>query len=374
MEKKLGVIMGAVFGGALILCALVFASYYIWTSNILGSDKTRQIPEVTVLTANYANIQPRVQIHPSAILNVGSVDQKNVYAQVDGKIGDILVKQGEIVAKGQLIATVDIQDLQEKVTEAEAKLNMARVQMNQATSDALRYEELYRKNATSKALFEQYAAQQKISVDGMRIAQAQYDNLKDKASKAGIYAPIGGRLVQSYGQIGKSVVSGDILAVVGNYFHIQLQVRVEKQVLKYAQAGSEVKLQALLPQMKDRVFDGKVMKVTPDVNFSSGGYLLIQIADTTIDIVNQFNQGLELTLPVNPTALMLPNTACEYVKGKYYIYVVDESSTVHKREVEVKSFSSDQDKVEVFSNLSVGEIVVEKGLYNLRDGQQVRVR
>ena len=221
MEKRLGVIMVTVFGGALVLCSLVFASYNIWTSNILSSDTARQIANVTVLTASYSNIQPRVQIHPSAILNVGAVDQKNVYAQVDGKISEIFANQGEVVTKGQRIAAIDINDLDQKVAEAESKLNTARVQMSQATNDAVRYEELYRRNATSRVLYEQYVAQQKISADGLRIAQAQYDLLKDKVSKAVIYARISGRLVQNYGQIGKRVIWGDILALIGNYFQIQ---------------------------------------------------------------------------------------------------------------------------------------------------------
>ena len=376
MEKKLSVIMGTVFGVALVICALLFVCYNIWTSNLLSNAQIRQIREVTVLTVTHSPVQPLVQIYPSAILDIEPVAKKRVYAQVDGKISAIYVEQGSQVKKGQLIAGIGIIELPEKITQAEAGLNTARIQLDQANSDAVRYEELYRKNATSTALYEQYLSKQKTSREALRIAQAQYDQLKEKIGEAAVYSPMDGRLVQGYGQIGKIVHTGDDVAVVGDYSQVLLHIRVEKEIVLYNYTGEMLGLRPLLPQFKDKSeIKGIIKKITPDDHFSPGGAIVsILIAEGSYDMVYQFNQGLILKLPVSTTALVLPNSACFFFEGKYYIFVVDEQSVIHKREVEVDNFDSYLTQVQVLTNLREGEVVVEKGLYDLKDGEKVRIR
>ena len=166
------------------------------------------------------------------------------------------------------------------------------------------------------------------------------------------------------------------MAVVGDYSQVVLRIRVEKEIMLYAQTGEKVDLRPLLPQFKDKAeIKGVIKKITPDDHFSPGGAVLsIQVAEGFYDMLYQFNQGLSLKLPVSTTALMLPNTACEFVKGKYYIFVVDDQSVVHKREVDVENFDSALPRVQVLTNLRLGESVVEKGIYDLKDGETVRVR
>lgn len=88
--------------------------------------------EVAVTPVKVENVQDLLQINGE----ITTTEDAQISAQTSGKIAAIYVKEGDNVTAGQVVATLDSENLENQVNQARAALASSQAQLNQAFSNA----------------------------------------------------------------------------------------------------------------------------------------------------------------------------------------------------------------------------------------------
>lgn len=159
-------------------------------------------------------------------------------ARISGVIESYGAREGDAVAKGQVIAALDCADL--------------RLAAGIASEDYKRAEELYRGGSVSKE---------------------KYDRLKygrdDSALKVewcSVKSPVAGRLLYSYREKGELVAPGTKLATVADLSEVWADIYVPHDMLARLSTGMAVA--GFLPEAGDRVFPGRISVIYSEAEFT----------------------------------------------------------------------------------------------------------
>lgn len=116
------------------------------TSHIAFSKKSESEPKKediqAVTSARYVAAEGKVEVMPGFEVEVGS--------ELDGKIAEFFVKEGDSIKKGALIARIENKDIQAKLKEANAELSVAKSRLKEIASGA-REEEIKKAGAALEA-------------------------------------------------------------------------------------------------------------------------------------------------------------------------------------------------------------------------------
>lgn len=168
---------------ALVLTVVSFGAYQSMPS------AEREDPSPTASDSTVM-LSPIVSLPESRLTASGYVvarRQTNLSAQVPGKISGLFVKEGDVVNKGQLLATIDqglaritIEELEAEKDKALAELDLIATQIENASVELERYQALSAEGfATTKDL---NAARSKVDVLNIRRQQAA-SNVEVKMAK-----------------------------------------------------------------------------------------------------------------------------------------------------------------------------------------------
>ncbi|MBS1725171.1 MAG: efflux RND transporter periplasmic adaptor subunit [Armatimonadetes bacterium] len=90
------------------------------------------VREVAVTPVLVQDIQDLIEINGE----IATSEDAQISAQSSGKISAVFVKEGDVVSTGQVVATLDSENLQNQVSQARAGLSSALAQLSQAKSNA----------------------------------------------------------------------------------------------------------------------------------------------------------------------------------------------------------------------------------------------
>ncbi|WP_256345193.1 efflux RND transporter periplasmic adaptor subunit, partial [Pseudomonas sp. F1002] len=177
---------------ALIVGVLVVLAVVAWVV-------TR--PAKTKLTASSAIpvrvISVKQQDIPRFVSGIGSVLSLHsvvIRPQIDGILTKLLVKEGQLVKAGDLLATIDDRSIRASLDQAKAQLGESQAQLQVALVNLKRYKELSIDDGVSKQTYDQQQAlvnQLKATAQGN---QAAIDSAQVQLSYTQIRSPVTGRV------------------------------------------------------------------------------------------------------------------------------------------------------------------------------------
>ncbi|HEY7210945.1 MAG TPA: efflux RND transporter periplasmic adaptor subunit [Bryobacteraceae bacterium] len=331
----------------------------------------------------------------------------DVYAKEAGYVKQLLVDYGSHVKRGQLLAVLEIPELQalleqDKAAITAAKDRIARAQHDITTAEAqhkvaqLVYERLASvakmkpglvaqqevDDAEGKSLASQGRLESaKAAVEGaeseLAVANAKLAHDRALYSYSRITAPFDGVVTQRYANLGALMQAGTNsstqampLVRLSQEDKFRLVIPVPENVVRYVAIGDAVEVR--VPSLAHE-FAGKVVRISADVAEQT------RTMHTEVDIENvnhELMPGLYaeavLKLESNRNALAIPIQAIDRDGARASVMVVRPDNTVDECEI---SLGMQTPKfAEVTSGLKEGErvIVTERGA--LEAGQKVRAR
>jgi len=140
-----------------------------------------------------ANVQRRdVPIYLDGLGNVTALKTVTVRCQVDGRLDQVLFKEGQPVKAGELLARIDPRPFQNQLQQARGALERDRAQLEGAKRNLERYKQL----AAKKLIPQQQADDQAATVGqfegAVRVDQAAIDAARLNLDYANIKSPIDG--------------------------------------------------------------------------------------------------------------------------------------------------------------------------------------
>ncbi|SQF95992.1 secretion protein HlyD [Paucimonas lemoignei] len=137
-----------------IIAGLIGVSTWTLTRPATAKVSTPSAVPIKVITVNEENV-PRFVTGIGSVLSLHSVV---IRPQVDGILTKVLVKEGQTVKTGDLLATIDDRAIRATLEQAKAQLAQSKAQLDMAQVDLKRYRLLSEDNGISKQTFDQQQA------------------------------------------------------------------------------------------------------------------------------------------------------------------------------------------------------------------------
>ena len=177
---------------ALIVGVLVIVAIAAWF--FTRPAKTKLVASTAVPVRVTTVVEQDLPRYLSGIGSVLSLHSVVIRPQIDGILTRLLVKEGQLVKTGDLLATIDDRSIRANLDQAKAQLGESQAQLQVAQVNLKRYKELSVDDGVSKQTYDQQQAlvnQLKATVQGN---QAAIDSAQVQLSYTQIRSPVTGRV------------------------------------------------------------------------------------------------------------------------------------------------------------------------------------
>ena len=274
--------------------------------------------------------------------------------EVDGRITRILMREGAEVRRGAALFQIDDAELRQQLVRAEAERDLARQALE-------RTRDLMSQKAASQADLEQAEAT-------ARSTAASHELLRLQVARTTVRAPFTGVLGARTVSLGDYVTASTPLVTLQTVNPQRASFQIPERYAEAVKRGQVVRFSvAALP---DREFSGVVDFVDPAVQLPAR---TIAVKAETPNSDRQLQGGMfieaALATEVRPAAVLIPEEAVLPMRGRSYVWVVQEGGTVTRRETTLGVRRPGE--VEVQAGIAAGEQVVVGGLERLQEGAPV---
>lgn len=303
----------------------------------------------------------------------------DISSRIMGSVTDIKVREGNRVAKGDLLLTIDDRDLKQRVKAAEQGYREALKSLESARQNKSLLATTY---ARYKNLFDERAiSQQEIDEieNNKNLANLEYERSQAAVEKANAYlreaevqlgftkvtAPISGIVTQKRLEVGNMAVPGVPLLVLEDDSGFRIHAHVDEIMSGKLRVGTPVKVKIDALEMETT---GEIYEIVPYIEQTSRTFLI------KIDLKGEsLKTGLygRVMVPTGKKEVLLVPENSVVEKGQLVgVYVVDDKGRVSYRLVKL---GRDLDgKSEVLSGLKSGERIIVDGVENAVDGGTVQ--
>ncbi|WP_248918735.1 efflux RND transporter periplasmic adaptor subunit [Pseudomonas entomophila] len=359
---------------ALALVALATAGF--WLAQRPSAPASRGASAVPVRVVAVA--QQDVPRYLGAIGSVLSLHSVEVRPQVEGVLTQVLVKEGQWVKQGDLLATLDDRAIRASLDQARAQLGQTQAQLQVARVNLKRYQLLSTDDGVSKQTLDQQQALVNQLQATMTGDQAAIDNATVQRSYTRIASPVTGRvgirnvdpgnLVRTTDAQGLfSVTQIDPIAVE---FSLPQQQLPTLQSLLKAPAPAEVEAYMDADGERSLLAKGHLSLIDNQVSATTG----------TVRVKAEFdNQDgrlwpgqlvtVRLRTAVDENALVVPPPVVQRSIDGHFVYRVDGDKVTS---VPVKVLYQDS-TLTIVAGVKAGDRLVLDGQSRLKPGAKVEV-
>jgi multidrug efflux system membrane fusion protein len=320
-----------------------------------------------------------IPVYLPGLGNVSPFYTVTVKSRVDGQLMKEHFNEGDLVQEGQDLIEIDSRPYEVQKKLAEATLQHDQALLANARVDLERYQQLVKTDAipsqqmdTQKALVAQYEAT--IQQD-----QANIDNAALQITYSKIKAPISGvlglRLVDPGNIVHASDANGMVTITQLQPIAVLFTVPEDElpQVTQKLRAGVHLPVDAYNRDHSKKLASGMLLTLDNQIDNTTGTSKLKAVFDNKDNTLfpQQF-VNIELLVDTLTNQLVVPNVAVQNGQQGTFVYVVDDDSRVHIRQVQVGITTAAS--ADILSGISDGDRVVIDGTDRLIENAVVRVR
>lgn len=329
---------------------------------ILNKNKEKNEAETAVVSQKNTAVAVRTATVKNEVPNTDYVangtfepsQQLQFPAENNGRVVRVLVDEGTVVRKGQVLAVI-------KGDQLNIELQNAQAAYQNALTDNQRYENAFKTGGVTK----QQLDQAKLALVN---AKARLDQTRIQLGDASIKSSINGIVNKRNIEPGSVVSPGTVLFELVNVSTLKLKVTVTEQQVASLKTGTIVPVTASV--FPDKKFTGKVTFIAPKADESLNFPVEIEIANNP---GNELKAGMYGSAvfgkgKAEPAVMTIPRVAFVGGVGNNQVFVVNNDTA---KLVKVTSGRIFGEEVEILSGLKEGDTVVTSGQINLQDGTKV---
>jgi RND family efflux transporter MFP subunit len=299
------------------------------------------------------------------------LNQTEIKSQQAAEIREVLVRAGEPVRRGQVLAKLDSSDLAARLQDKLGALEVGEAQRQLARGNLTKNESLLKENFISQAAFDNIRNSHQVSEATLVSLRAQVQQARKGLAEAVIRSPIDGVVAERVAQPGLAVATNAKLFTVQDLSVMNVEAPVPASDIPSVKIGQEARLN--IEGFGERVFVGKVDRINPSTEKDTRSIIVhLRVANQEGQLRGgTFAQGtLGLSQPV--VALMVPQEAIHPRNGQASVFRIENGEV---RETAVQTGQSDPGSggIEITSGLAEGAQVVVSRVANLVSGQSIRI-
>lgn len=365
------------------------------------ADDPANAPHVAVAKVTRRDLSSTLNIASEFLPN----QEVTVYAKVSGYIQKLYVNWGTHVRQGQLLAILDIPELQQQIQQDEAAVRRSGQDVSREKEELSRAESVYNvAHLTYARLAEvqktrpELVAQQEIDVaqgkdleasagvssakdslaasdEGLIGAKAALERDKAMYSYSRIAAPFDGVVTEIDAYTGALLPAGtssnkgdQALCHLAEDRVLRLVIPVPESAVPNIRPGSSV--QVRVPVL-NKTFQGTVARVSDQVDLSTRTmHTEIDVPNANLVIIPGMYAEASLVLKEKHDALAVPVQALDQQGGRVTVFAIDRNNRIQERQVQLGIETPDQ--VEVLSGLDENDLVVVGNHSQLRVGSTIQ--
>ena len=329
------------------------------------------VPDVTVARVERAPFAQNLIVSGN-LAALPNRDAK-VAALVPGRVGRVLVLEGDRVKQGQPLADIDSTLLLEQEQQAEAEVAQAKASVENSRLAVQREEGLLRRGISSRKEVEDAHTQLAVNAAALNRAEAGLAIARAQVSRSVVRAPFSGTVVKRFAAAGEQVdgTAAQPIVEVAQIDALELMGTVSAARLSEVKVGEAFSFET--NAVPDSNFSGRVASILPAVDpATNNGTVRIRVENSRGRL--KLGQYLSIKLPLKPSGprLVIPRQSVyPDESGEPHVYKVNGDEAVS---VAVKIGIQTDDQVEILEGVREGDTVVVTGGYGLPEKSKVHVK
>ena len=332
--------------------------------------KSQPQPEV------YEEFQPEMGSISKSTIVTGKIEPRNevsVKPQISGIITELLKEAGDQVQAGEVIAKVKVIPDMNQLSSAEARVRLARINVEQAKTDYDREKILYDKGLVSREEYEkslqtynQCAEEVTAAQDNLEVVRDGVSRSNANASSTLVRSTVSGLILDIPVKVGNSVIlsntfnDGTTIATVANMNDLIFRGNIDETEVGQLTTGMPMSI--TIGALQDLQFNANLEYISPKAVESNGANQFEIKAAVHVPGGNRIRSGYsanaEIVLASATNVVTLPESAVMFEGDETYVWVIrGEGDEKHYERRPVKTGLSDGLKIEIKSGLSTKELV-----------------
>jgi RND family efflux transporter, MFP subunit len=304
---------------------------------------------------------------------LSAVNSAKIIARVDGYIDRVCYLPGQRVNSGDLLFVIEPTLYANAVEQAQANLNSSIAEYNYLSNNYERIKEAAQSDAVSKIDVIQSNAQVLEAKANIDNAKAQLSTAKTNLNYCYVKAPFSGRVtVNPYGEgtyVGGSAQPVTLASIFDD----------SKMFANFSIADNLYVTPNMLPDsitisfnaVGDKSYPAKIDYESPNVELSTGTINIRAILPNDGSLKDGLYVTIKLPYKKIKNAILVSNASLGVNQAGKYLYVVNDSSVVNIRQVNVLSTVDDSLSI-ISEGLEPTDRYVTKAMLKVREGMKIK--
>jgi RND family efflux transporter MFP subunit len=322
-------------------------------------------PKATVHRVQIASPMAGAAVELVTVGSVASDHRVQVSSRVASYVREVLVREGDAVRHGQLLARLDGADVDGAVRQSEAGLAAAQAQLRDAKDDLERFERLHASGTASDNDLRKVRLRHDAAREQANQVRATLDTARAQRAYVEIRSPVDGTVVARLKQPGDLAAPGLPLLVVDAGGALVFETHVADEIVGQVAKGQTVEVRLAT---RPAPLAGTVAAVVPAADPVTRSHL-VRIALAHPEGVNPGSFGRAAFAIGKSQTPVVPRSALVERGGLTGVFVADEKRQVRFRWLRIGR--EWPDRVEVVAGLGAQERFVATPDASLHEGDTV---
>ncbi len=291
----------------------------------------------------------------------------SIAAEVEARVKEVRVREGERVSKGQVLAVLDAEALDQSVSEQEAQLanNRSRLQLAKIKLDKQR--ELLQKGFISQLAFDEVQSDYTVRAGELKAQETQLARARRLQADSVVKAPIDGVVYERKINPGEVAAKNAKLFSVADLRELEVSASVPSQRVALVKPGMTARFTV---EGQAQAYSGLVARINPVAQSGTRSFTVfirVENPDGRLKGGLFAKGGIVLSEIAGQT--LLPQNAVQDPEGKPWVMAIEKGRLV-KRPVRI-ALLSETERVAAVSGVSPGEPVLAARLLGVNAGEAV---
>lgn len=290
--------------------------------------------------------------------------------RIGGKIIERKVDVGASVKKGQLIARLDMADVNLNAAAAMADVRAAEASHALAVAEFERQRQLFARKFISASALDIRDAELKTSAARLAQVKAQANVSGNQLQYASLTADRDGVVTMIRAEPGQVVQAGEVVVQLANLKETEVLVAVPESRMTEVAPGAQVTVR--MWANPNKTYAGQVREIAPAADSATRAFnVRVSLADADAMVKFGMTAGVKFKSQQveKSQQWLIPLAALTESNGKKLVWVIDAENKAQPREVTAGDFS--EQGVLITGGLQAGEKIAIAGVHTLVKGQLV---
>lgn len=322
---------------------------------------------VTLAQSRHQAVETRLH----SVGRVVSLNTPRLAAEIDARITDILVEEGDTVAAGQELVRLDATALELSRREAKAEIERLQVSIANGERRVQRYRDLQKRDVLPVERLDD--AETALAADraALAAAEARLAIVEDRLGKARLLAPFAGMIQQRHASLGDFAKAGMPLLTLTDTHNLRVLLPFPETVGPLLALGQTLLVEsAVAPGL---VVEAAIDQIRPEVGSMNRAVMVISDLQNPGPWRPEATVEADVLVDQRPNAVVVPLLAVVKRPEGEVVYLPNaDGQTV--RALPVQSGERQNGWIEIREGLDAGVTVVADGAAYLSDGARISVQ